>query len=112
MHNGDAEVLKVLLEHGANPNYASPGGHSLLIEAIKKQNIEIVKILLNNGADVNYKIRSQLPMFYAIQGEGNAELVKLLLNNGADLKSPALKRSLLTWAADHGHADIVRMLPQ
>ena len=65
-----AEVAKVLLKRGANPNLArSSDGCTPLYMATQKDNIEIVKMLLENGADPNLALSSDgcTPIIMAIR---------------------------------------------
>jgi len=52
---GNVELVKYLVEKGANVNHIIKAGHSLLILSSKDENIEIINILLSSGADINYK---------------------------------------------------------
>ena len=48
----NAFMLKILLELGADPNFANKRGDSLLATAVRKQNAELVSMLLEANADV------------------------------------------------------------
>ena len=53
--NRDPEAIKILLKHGADPNYVRPfdaNGHRLLETAIIYGDLEMVKLLVESGADV------------------------------------------------------------
>jgi hypothetical protein len=47
------EIIKILLEKGANPNVLDKDRDTPLLLAINRQNIEIVKLLIKHGANVN-----------------------------------------------------------
>ena len=82
--SGETDVLKLLIEHGADVNL---GNNILMTVIIKKSpnNLETVKILLAAGADIHAKDRlGQTAFHYAIQSE-NMEIVKLFLDAGADI---------------------------
>ena len=55
MHNaaqeGHVEIVKILLERGANPNAEDDAGRTPLHDAAFKGHVEIVKLLLERGAD-------------------------------------------------------------
>ncbi len=51
--NGHAEVVKVLLENGAQVNLQAEDGWSVLMIASKNGHAEVVQILLENGSQVN-----------------------------------------------------------
>lgn len=55
---GLLEMVTLLLDAGANPNFAGKSGRLPLYEAAKNQkpgNLEIIKLLIAKGADVNCK---------------------------------------------------------
>jgi ankyrin repeat protein len=47
------ELIKMLLEYGANPNINGPLNYSPLYHAVCHNDFEIVKLLVDKGADVN-----------------------------------------------------------
>ena len=131
----NAEIVKLLLEHGADPNLiedttfndGAKGKKSMLTYAVLDiQNADIVKLLLEHGANPNesYHIipngTRYSTLTAAITVTKNAEIVKLLLEHGAN---PNLieditfddgtkgKKSMLTYAVlDAKNADIVKLL--
>ncbi|HBI83681.1 MAG TPA: hypothetical protein DDY24_08135 [Alcaligenaceae bacterium] len=48
---GRANIAKLLLSKGADPNEVAPTGDTALILAVQSDNIETVQLLLNAGAD-------------------------------------------------------------
>jgi ankyrin repeat protein len=85
---GDAEAVKRLLRHGANPNIFDSKGSSPLAAACYKGDMEIVKILLNNKADPNGKDpQYQTTALHAAASAGKPEVVKLLLDNAANVNA-------------------------
>lgn len=51
--SGHLEVVKILLEAGANLELASQDGGNALFVAVQSGNVKIVKELLDAGANVN-----------------------------------------------------------
>lgn len=49
------EVIRLLLERGANPNYCPVSTKAPLFIAAEKNDLELVKLLLKHGADKNKK---------------------------------------------------------
>jgi len=49
--SGNKEVVKLVLEAGANPNAQQEGGYTALHSAAMRKNIEMVRALLEAGAD-------------------------------------------------------------
>lgn len=112
------EIVKLLIEKGANPNkkfYTSP-----LIIAVQNGHEETVKLLLEYGAEVNELYGFTTPLYKAIQKTGNArthedmkrynQIIALLIGRGADLENnlklaityndPWNCIKLLSWGAD------------
>lgn len=50
---GEPQVVKLLLDHKADPNTADSEGHTALAWAVMRQNVESVQLLLAAGADPN-----------------------------------------------------------
>ncbi len=51
--NGHAEVVKILLENGAQVNLKNKSDRSAFIMASQNGHAEVIQILLQNGAQVN-----------------------------------------------------------
>ncbi|KAK1855066.1 ankyrin repeat protein [Colletotrichum chrysophilum] len=98
---GDLEAMKLLLEHGADPNAIRYHRHSTrqsmfistpLLSALERGNVEAARLLLEHGADPNLKAQSHprtrtdsRPLLQAIRCERNdTEMVELLLDYGAN----------------------------
>jgi len=47
------EIIKILIENGANINLCDRDGYSPIYFASHNGNIEIIKILIENGANIN-----------------------------------------------------------
>ena len=80
---GQTDLVKVLLEHGAEVNARSSQGATPLDDAALKGRVEVARLLLQHGADV--KARNSYggtPLHDAALG-GHADVVELLLENGA-----------------------------
>lgn len=82
---GHYNVVRYLHEHGApldENHYIT--GESLLILAVKGENIDTVQYLLNNGMDINYPSQNgirNMPLFYA----RTPTMRTLLISQGANL---------------------------
>ena len=71
-------ILKLLIEKGANVNKADSMGNTPLLEACEQGKLESVKILLANGANPNQaNLKAEKPLDLAIKS-GNKELIDLL----------------------------------
>ncbi|KAJ5486912.1 hypothetical protein N7530_001212 [Penicillium desertorum] len=85
------EIVKLLLENGANPNYADPRcGITPLWLAVRGRSTlqpsrrdDIVRLLLQSGADPNLALRNQSILFWAIS-HCHYDTIKMLLECGAN----------------------------
>src|SRR5260370_30482058 len=82
---GRDEVMKLLLERGADVDARGWYGRTALHGASYKGVLEAVRLLLEHGADVEAKdIYGQIPLQSAAAAEGEYhEVVKLLREHGA-----------------------------
>ncbi|XP_033748170.1 uncharacterized protein LOC117333139 isoform X2 [Pecten maximus] len=94
--NGDVDIVKMLLEKGADPN---KGG--ALMYAAEEGHKHIVTLLIDKGAD----IKKWDVLAYAARN-GHKDVVSLLLDKGSDVTGS----DALGTAALYGYIDIVSML--
>jgi ankyrin repeat protein len=96
--NGHVEVVRTLLEHGADAG--ADDNRLPLHVASKNGHVNVVRILLEHGADARGFTAMWLASKY-----GHVEVVRTLLEHGAD----NLYSGLL-YACEHGHVEVVRLL--
>lgn len=81
----NVDILKMLLEKGADVNCISHSGWTPLHHAVSHQRESNIILLLENGAAVNIKtIYGDTALHFAIMRE-NIAIVKTLLDHGADV---------------------------
>lgn len=108
-NSGFSGVVRLLLDHGADPNHrAGRYGHPLFFAA-RNGHMEVVQILLKYGADVNTRGDRHTVLARAARN-GEIAMVKFLLNSGVDLMAPLNGDHALEEAAQQGHEDIVKLL--
>ncbi len=79
----DRDVIRLLLNNGADINHVTSQGDTPLMAAIKQNNRVLVKLLIDNGADVNKPSNAgQTPLHLAKQVK-NGFITRFLLKNGA-----------------------------
>lgn len=109
---GHLEIVRLLLQAGADPNRISTYGNaSALTDAIEKNHIEVVHVLVEAGADVNTPVEDACNAIQCAIPTGNLDLIRFLLEAGADVNA-------LNWwganalhaAAYHGSPEIVALM--
>ncbi|PGH02528.1 hypothetical protein AJ80_08839 [Polytolypa hystricis UAMH7299] len=113
MKNGNADLVKFLIEAGANPNARTWTGEVPLLSPAREGRIDLVKILLAApGIDPNLSdFRGNTPFILAAKW-GNKSIIKLLMTTlGVDInKINADNRTALSHAVENGDVDMVRQL--
>jgi ankyrin repeat protein len=113
---GDLEVMKLLLEHGADPNIATNDGTNALMALAgvgyaegfikdvggREQSLEAMKILIDAGIDVNAKNRDEVQALHGAAHKNFVEGIQLLVDSGADINGISRWRGIeatpLDWA--------------
>jgi ankyrin repeat protein len=122
--NGNLDVIKVLLKHGADIEQMDVYGKSPLHHACESHELQLetVRFLLDHGANVNFRSSPKLdfveynvtPLHSAMDNwqEGCEEIVRLLLDRGADIDSKdSEKQSPLFLACrNQYHLGVVKLL--
>ena len=111
--NNDTDIVKLLLENGADPNIQSNLGFTALIYASCIGGIDCVRMLLDHNADINLKKYSSgsSALFFASY-TGNMKLVKILLKQ-KDVNTNIQRNDGATplyIASQNGHLEIVERL--
>ena len=83
INKGHPDVVKVLLEHGADVNAVNNDGAGALMLASKVGDVDIVKLLLASKANVNLVSKEGKTALMSAKKEGHGEIVKLLEQAGA-----------------------------
>jgi hypothetical protein len=80
--------------------------------AVRANNIPAVEALLAKGVDVNTKFRYDQTALFPACDKGYTEMVKFLIAHGAkvDVEDTFYHATPMTWALEHGHAEIVKIL--
>jgi len=119
---GDEKTVRLLLEHGANPNsqtepseagFVFGGGRSPLMWAAFRGNETVINQLIKAGADVKAGNRLGTPLAQAAWADQTAA-ARLLIRNGADVNQagPDDGYTALHWAASTENSDdtLVKLL--
>jgi len=97
VEQGDADLLRLLLQHGA-----TPAGNTLfppLAAAVARGDPEMVQLLLEHGADARAAMYDGLTPLHLAAAHGQTEVARLLLARGASVdaasRAPRIDPSLL-----------------
>ncbi len=84
--NCNLEILRMLIEKGADVNAQDAGGRTALLHAVIAERKEMVMFLIRNGANVDPRDDSWTPLHHAAC-QGNLEIVRFLVESGADINA-------------------------
>ena len=109
-HKQNTDLMRVLLEAGANPNMQDKTGNMPLMEAISVGSIEAVAILLEAGASPNVPNNAGFNAVNQCAQYGHVEILDLLVRAGGLLVSEDMFTSALHSAAFWDEAEILRVM--
>lgn len=110
--HGRNEVVRLLLEHGADVNCSdSSGGTALIAACVEYGQPETVRLLLERGAAVNKTNESGATALYYACQRGDLKTARLLLDAGADPElRPSFGSGPMLEALRHSDAELVELL--
>ena len=109
---GQSEIARLLIEHGADVNAPGKSGSTPLGDAALKGRLELARLLLSRGARVDAVNRfGSMPLHDAALS-GNSAVVELLLAAGAPINAQDRESGAtpLYNAASMGHPEVVSLL--
>ena len=113
VNEGDTEIIKLLLDKGADANFNPPiGGGTPLMVAAQRDETEIVRLLLTYGADIKVMDKNLGHTALTIAAAvGHIKTVKLLLDHGAPVDEQSdTGATPLQLAVATSNGDLVRLL--
>ena len=87
-HHGQAEVIRLLLQHNVDVNDTSGSLLSFtpLHQASSQGHADVAQILLEHGADIDAPSQCGTPLLWAVENE-HFDVTRLLLERGADAQA-------------------------
>ncbi|RLN40065.1 26S proteasome non-ATPase regulatory subunit 10 [Panicum miliaceum] len=82
---GNAQIVEILLERGADVDLTTDGGRTALHYAASKGRLNIAEKLIAHGAKVNKKDKFGCTPLHRAASTGNAELCEFLIEEGAEV---------------------------
>lgn len=110
-YKGQLDMVKFLLDAGADQEHKTEEMHTALMEASMDGHVEVARLLLDSGAQVTMPADSfESPLTLAACG-GHVELAMLLLERGANIEEVNDEGyTPLMEAAREGHEEMVALL--
>ncbi len=111
--HGYQEIVKMLLEKGANVNLSTNTGATPLLVASENGHTEVIEALIQRGADVNKaNINGATPLLVASKN-GHTEAIEALIQRGADVNKANINgETPLLVASKNGHTEAIKALIQ
>jgi ankyrin repeat protein len=108
---GHVEVVRVLLEGGANVDRANVLGGTALHVAARYGHLDVCRLLLDWGAKVDRLDKWQYTPLHWAAGQGHLSVVKLLVERGADVSVKSRNgRTASDMARFYQHKDVAEWL--
>ena len=112
---GQPQVVKALLESGAEVNAASRESMKVtpLASAAAAKQTEIARMLIAHGANVNAVAASGHIPLHEASATGNVELVRLLIENGANVNAKTDDgKTPLDFATEYNRPEVIEVLKE
>lgn len=107
---GHKDVVRLLIDNGANINAVNEDNGTPLMAAVNGNNLDIVKLFIDSNADLEIRsCEDKTALAYAIT-LGHYEVAKLLAESGADVNAVVEGVSLLMQACVCGWGNMAELL--
>ena len=112
--DGHVEVVRLLLEHGADINAPSKYGSTAWNFAAWGGHVEVVRLLLEHGADINAQNDDGTTALMSAASGGRVEVMRFLLEHGADINAQnddgTTALMIVARNAQENHVEVMRFL--
>jgi ankyrin repeat protein len=109
---GSIEIVRLLLDHAADPR-SEPwgGGHTVLGAAADSGNPDLIELLIRHGADVNQREEYDSAPLLTAAYSGSVPVLQVLLSHGANTHvRDSLGNSPISEAVESGNFEAVKLL--
>lgn len=106
---GQDDLIRLILDAGADPRQLGPGGEDPLSYALTRKKFKAARLLLDGGANPNAPYNDNDTWLTKSIREGNPDMALALIDGGATVKGVKIGdgHSLLGWAIAHEMKDVV-----
>ena len=101
--NGHIEIVKLLIQNGADVNALGICNRTALHDAAENGHVDIAKVLIQNGADVHALDQWKRNAIHYVQ---HGDIALMLIQNGVDVNLLNYDRTPLHIAADRWTSDV------
>ncbi|HLK59930.1 MAG TPA: ankyrin repeat domain-containing protein, partial [Chthonomonadaceae bacterium] len=113
VNRGFAEIVRILLESGADIEAAEPNGLTALCHAARAGQLEIARLLLQWGANTFARRFDGHTLLHLATSHGHNGMMELLLDHGMDVNiTNDDGDTALHIAAEYGQKEVVHLLLQ
>jgi ankyrin repeat protein len=110
VREGNGDMVRLLLDHGADPNLNGRRSETILQVAVTRSHNHLIQLLLDHGADLNAAGSDGDSVLESAARCGNLKAANILLQNGADVNQDNGSGAPLYTAAHNGRAYMVQLL--
>ena len=109
---GEAEVVKLLLDRGANIEARDKYGNTALLLSAGHGQAEVVSLLLDRGANIETRDKYGKTALILAAWSGKTEVVSLLLDRGADIEAKIIiyGYTALSVALNNNNFEVAKLL--
>jgi ankyrin repeat protein len=112
VHNGDADLVRRLIQAGAKVSTANDYGATPMSEAAERADAKVIGLLLTAGSDANSANPEGETALMSVARTNHIDAAEVLLAHGAkvDAREGWRGQTALMWASAQGQPEMVKLL--